>query len=110
MSEELNRKYHELCGWRVERNPAARPRGFHGLSEWWVDELNGHTSPRLPALHLDANLAIAEADRVFSHHWSVDRLGNKFAAWSKETLISAEGATFCEAILKALIAAKEASQ
>jgi hypothetical protein len=98
--QELNRKYFALKGYEFWDNPTLITRSLMRLPQEieWQD---------VPRLDLDANLAIAEADLVFDGHWSLDRLGNKFAAWSKETLISAEGATFSEAILKALIAAKE---
>ncbi len=107
--EELNRKYLEMCGWDLiepqflqndtqRKTGIGRPRGTG-------------TTQALPPIHLDANLAIAEADKVFGQ-WSADRTQRDvatFAAWSSDLLAEGRGATFCEAILKALIAAKELS-
>ncbi len=89
--EELNRKYHELKGW---------PKRSGELLA-------------CPPLHLDANLAIAEANRVLDvnkHYWelkfaspscSIALIENK----SGKIVLHAQGETVGEAILKALIAA-----
>lgn len=102
--EDLCRKYHELCGWRPK--PYANP-GFAGATSW-LKPGGGERWDSLPFLHLDANLAIAEADRVFTSGWrlfrgvrfSIQTGTNAFDVWTADTA--------CEAILAALIAAKEA--
>lgn len=126
--EELNKKYHELCGWTLQRVKRCDPYPKSGWIYAWtppgVERPEfGHEDKKLrdaelPALHLDANLAIAEADRVFVE-WLYRSCPFKSrhrinAYWERnpETgfyrSLEVTGATLCEAILKALIAAKEA--
>ncbi len=108
--EELNRKYWESKGWE-----------FNSISQRWhsyncrmdLENCGG----KLPPLHLDANLAIAEADKLNGHisistveddaecevkgrHWNVMFESGEFKDWPDVC-----AANLCEAILKALIAA-----
>lgn len=119
--EDLNRRYHELCGWKVEQRggyehcqyfflidekgePRSKPNeGCHSSSLWLA----------APPLHLDANLAIAEADRVFvlpACKKPDYTLYRGVGGWGLDSAVLNShpfGETFCIAILKALIAAKE---
>lgn len=110
--EELNRKYHELRGWRAEQN-----RGYvfyHKPS--CVDEV-GHSrcdcSGAPPPLHLNANLAIAEARKVFPRGWTLKHDGGRtvyFVPRIEPPILATIGEDDnpeCEAVLEALIAAKE---
>ena|SRR3990167_7151336 len=106
--EALNRRYWELRGWTcctIQCGYGMRP----GI-KYDSDKLQP-----LPALHLDANLLLAELDRVFaadgkpyydlyrdSDTWTFDPCDCK----SDAQCAIGEHA-FCEAGLKALIAAKE---
>lgn len=111
--EELNREYHEKLEWkRTEvRNHFS---GFADLRQWWRVPGGGEIRDRLPNLHEDANLCIAELDRVFGQ-WSISR-EHDGKYWSlvydqgehskAEYPLTYEGATFNEAALKALIAAR----
>src|SRR5436190_3267256 len=72
--EELNRKYCELKGWTLtsgvdyifHHQPKCNPAFAMPPCK---------CSGALPPLHLDANLAIAEADRVFTGGWEITRTG-----------------------------------
>lgn len=107
--EQLNEKWHTLHGWtrpgRRWHQPDCGPNG------------NCKGYDELPALHLDANLAIEEADRVFSGGWAITRFfydtpqEPRVRIWttgrSTNGLYGEGPHAFCEAILKALIATKE---
>ncbi len=83
--EELNRKYWEMEG-------------------YWADKQQGPTWFPAPPLHLDANLAIAEAKKTFNwFRLAVEPDRVVFVRLE----IAVEGKDICEAILKALIAAGE---
>ncbi len=108
--EELNRKYWELCGVYLDSD--------HGKAVWRGKYL-GHdcTMSELPPLHLNANLAIAEAMKEFHGlHWNIkmhmkSAMVDVYLAERGRIGIHEEGTgdyCVCEAILKALIAAKEA--
>lgn len=105
--EQLNRKYWKLCGWIRSGNGGR----FHSPA-CQRGEVNCGGS--LPLLHLDANLAIVEADQVFTGGWEVTRTGvfgiNAYIERKRfEGFVAEDCDTFCECILKALIAAKEQS-
>lgn len=121
--EQLNRKYHELCGWKYREGPHPYLHVIDG--PYWEapgDKPDGDRAgtTELPPLHLDANLAIAEIEKLGGHlslstvegdadcpvqgrHWNVFVETNAdFKEWPE-----ACAKTLNEAILKALIAAKE---
>src|ERR1043165_801847 len=111
--EELNRKYRELCGWTFQSyRTGGRGNGggfWHrptGCSKFTIHSSCDCDGGRdLPTLHLDANLAIAEADRVFSREWAITV--QRETVFFAGGIIKTRAITFCEAILKALIASKE---
>lgn len=92
--EQLNRRYWELKGWKEGVDP--------------------EKFTQYPALHLDLNLAIAEADREFEQ-WAHEKDGNEriVRAWLKPVgqphdVFRATGAhALSIAILHALIAKLE---
>ncbi len=121
--KELNRKYHELCGWKKSRQFMNEYRTE--THDFWhtpdCNESTAHTvhfginamdgsgcRSHLPRLDRDANLAIAEADKVFANCWdSSRRAGQVFVSTARfvGTFYADGDHAFCEAILKALIAA-----
>lgn len=96
--EKLNREYHELLGWKA-RDSEYRP--------WDPPPDRADEGCELPELHSDANLCIAELDRVFKRwqSWSDDG-GTDRVVIQGGTEVVGRGATFNEAALKALIAAR----
>lgn len=119
--QSLNRKWHTLNGWQVERasdrigrwHHLVRPDGSRRYSAIEPDVCWRY----LPKLDQDANLAIAEADRVFAGSWNACRDDAKviFNGFRNEPGFGYVGEAtgqhaFCEAILKALIASKERSE
>jgi len=127
--EQLNRKWHELNGWRVERatdrvgqwHHLVRPDGSFRYSAIEPDVCWQY----LPKLNLDANLAIAELRKLVPNYgfhlgdmhdgvrgcWCVlIKLPSVVASFYKPFCAFNGGKgphAFCEAILKALIASKE---
>ncbi len=94
--EELNRKYWELRGWRKFYDPGSiwvnpEPQRTDYAKEP-VNQLR-----ELPPLHLDANLAIAEA-RKKHPLWSCTCLDGKFEFWVGGSC--GRGLTFGEALLE----------
>lgn len=107
MSEELNWKYHELCGWKIEPfenygYDLIAPDGKRPLGRAFPMR---EVLARMPKLHLDANLAIAEAVKVLGSGFDVRFFADGAAQLGKGDYCTGEHA-FCEAILKALIDAK----
>ncbi len=107
--EELNRKYWELKGWSIQRwGPKKNdywdlinPEGEKVVHSWPLHLVWS----QLPQLHLDANLAIAEADKHFRQVYELLRGVN---GWTFRENVNArifKDATPSLAILKALIAA-----
>lgn len=113
--EQLNRRYHELCGWRFESYGNGGGCWHHPNCEGVKRGDDNHPASchwMLPALHTDANLAIAEATKVFGAEWFVggisDTVKQYFVAPDMAVPFDRHIVTsFCEAILKAMIAAKE---
>jgi hypothetical protein len=118
--EALNRKYHELCGWTLAQHQWGGVICLH-----WMPPGNTEIVPPcrqardrqeasrqyLPALHLNANLAIAEARKVFKE-WSLKTFESHcfFVPRIEPPILACRGDGehgACEAILKALIAAKD---
>lgn len=114
--ETLNRRYHELCGWRFEN--------YHNGGGFWhqrgdckrvrlspVCECGGGRV--IPPLHLDANLAIAEACKMWPQTrdgWLLESHQGETRLMAHEEPVTVHGEgplAICEVILKALIAAKE---
>lgn len=110
--EELNRKYHEL---REGLTYDTSDRCSTTYIEW-------------PPLHLDANLAIAELEKECSRpidpmpgvrmfHWTIESLPSgkircRIYNWCEpygkaRNKVEVEGASTCEAIIEALVRAKE---
>lgn len=127
--EELNRKYWELCGWKLRKAYVSEFRS-ETWQVWHAPDCNeyeqhtvhfgigsepGNCTAKLPPLHLDANLAIAEADKVFVNskgvpYYDLYRDADQWAFddCNDEKLYHGVGQhALCEAILRALIAAKE---
>lgn len=128
--EQLNRKWHELSGWRYVKNYGGShlqlllsPQAVAGIHE---DYLSPSPFPDLkimdksPRLHTDANLAIAELLKVATEGWSLGPVNEDAACQIEGPHFNCMiqrgespewpegcGATVCEAILKALIASKE---
>lgn len=114
--EQLNRRWHELNGWTwVSGSMWHVPACAHTHA---YDDCSGF----LPVLHLDANLAIAEALTVFKNGFQLIFGANNVAIsvpWrtlpvgsimpSDVEMLEADGKTACEAILAALIQSKEAN-
>ena len=117
--EELNRKYWELCGWTIERESHDSVyKGWYyclapGVTKssqkaLWCSDLKWLLSRHLEPLHLDANLALAEASKIFPL-WKVEQWDGfvQFDAMGYGPTKYYSGQSVCEVILKALIAAKE---
>jgi hypothetical protein len=106
--EALNKKWHELEGWQLEhRHGWGNPIWIRRLSLEWAE-----SAIDLPALHLDTNLAIAAANRVFKAGWFIEHYPDAEGQYDykfepEEASTGYRGATPCEAILIALIATKE---
>jgi hypothetical protein len=101
--EALNKRWHELEGWQLEhRHGWSNPIWIRRLSLEWAE-----SAIDLPALHLDANLAIAAANRVFNKDWSIEIYPDKVAIYDGREECVAVGGNVCLGILKALIASKE---
>ena len=114
--ENLNRRYHELCGWTIKKATSGK-----GITWFYLVRpdkgLCGNSMPDhlawagLPKLHLDANLAIAEADRVFLFDGQPRyQLIMEDGLWYIKAPQQPTGkgnASLCEAILAALIKARQ---
>ncbi len=126
--EELNRKYWESQGWRVfgvgihaELIPPdfvldAEVEEFgrrNGKVQEPFMEMPEKLSRQLPLLHLDANLAIAEACKQWPQTrdgWLLESHQGETRLMANEEHVTVHGegpSAICEAILKALIAAGE---
>lgn len=112
--EELNRRYHELCGWLIALDGKGSPP-----AKYHCESCQLSARKDLPPLHLDANLAIAEADLAFLNSdgkpdytlarnrngWHVERFIQTPTNYGRQMWFDG---SLCEAILKALIAARSA--
>ncbi len=88
--EELNRKYWELCGYKFWKLGPAY------LNRIVMQKANAVAWKDVPPLHLDANLAIAEA-RKKHPLWSCTCLDGQFEFWVGGSC--GRGLTFGEALL-----------
>lgn len=113
--ETLNTQYHKLLGWTFESYGNGggfwHKEGCKVRARSSTCKCGGHWI--LPNLTEDANLCIAELDRVFYiQAWRRVRDTNTFAleAWTdtggKVGYFKGDGATFNEAAIRALIAAR----
>ena len=102
--EELNRKWHVMNGLKLDEvhdgvyHPCACGLVYAKGGGKYLERIE------VSALHLDANLLIAELDRVFSRGWSCERTPFTFSVWGPRGHAMGSADTFCEAGLAALIA------
>ncbi len=108
---DLVKQYFTLCGWSDFQ--------WMPLSEVWMAANPQGKHVDVPKLDSNANLALAEAQKVFQQWSAGNGTGDDaedqviFSGWPEKDLLHHKDGygygeyAFCEAILKALIAAKE---